>query len=55
MLLLTETTLFHLDRLNQFSVDICTAKDNYVGMGKTKDWAEKLATSKLLRPQIESL
>ncbi|KAG2060927.1 hypothetical protein BDR06DRAFT_966752 [Suillus hirtellus] len=26
-------------------LDICAAKDNYVRMGKTKDWAEKLATS----------
>ncbi|KAG2115731.1 uncharacterized protein F5147DRAFT_769150 [Suillus discolor] len=38
-----------------FIADVCTAKDDYVGMGKTKDWAEKLATSKLLRPQLESL
>ncbi|KAG2124207.1 hypothetical protein DEU56DRAFT_917080 [Suillus clintonianus] len=36
-------------------VDVCAAKDDYAGMGKTKDWAEKLATSKLLRPQLESL
>ncbi|KAG1750560.1 uncharacterized protein EDB91DRAFT_1078580 [Suillus paluster] len=35
--------------------DVCAAKDDYAGMGKTKDWAEKLATSKLLRPQLESL
>ncbi|KAG2124201.1 hypothetical protein DEU56DRAFT_923601 [Suillus clintonianus] len=35
--------------------DVCTAKDDYAGMGKTKDWAEKLATSKLLRPQLENL
>jgi hypothetical protein len=55
MLLLTETTLFHLDHLNRFSADVCAAKDDYAGMGKTKDWAEKLATSKLLRPQLESL
>ncbi|KAG1844847.1 hypothetical protein DFJ58DRAFT_843940 [Suillus subalutaceus] len=35
--------------------DVCAAKDDYAGVGKTKDWAEKLATSKLLHPQLESL
>ncbi|KAG1869707.1 hypothetical protein C8R48DRAFT_771096 [Suillus tomentosus] len=27
-------------------------KDDYSGISKTKDWAEKLATSKLLRPSV---
>lgn len=53
MLLLTETTLFHLDILDQFSAaNVGMEKDDYAGIGKTKDWAEKLATSKLLRPSI---
>lgn len=50
MLLLTETTLSHLDLLNCFSTDVSAIKDDFSGMGKTKDWAEKLAASKLLRP-----
>lgn len=53
MLLLTETTRFHLDILDQFSAaNVGMEKDNYVGISKTKDWAEKLATSKLLRPSV---
>jgi hypothetical protein len=51
MLLLTKTTLSHLDLLNCFSADVSAIKDDFAGMGKTKDWAEKLAASKLLRPQ----
>ncbi|KAG1903864.1 uncharacterized protein F5891DRAFT_1184807 [Suillus fuscotomentosus] len=31
--------------------DISAIKDDFAGMGKTKDWAEKLVASKLLRPQ----
>ncbi|KAG2140489.1 uncharacterized protein EDB93DRAFT_1252766 [Suillus bovinus] len=50
MLLLTETTLSHLDLLNCFSMDVSAIKDDFSGMGKTKDWAERLAASKLLRP-----
>ncbi|KAG1764198.1 hypothetical protein EDD22DRAFT_951795 [Suillus occidentalis] len=34
------------------AADVSTEKDTYAGIGKTKDWAEKLATSKLLRPSI---
>ena len=56
MLLLTETILSHLDLLNQLDTNArsATVKGNYAGIGKVKDWAEKLSASKLLRPSLPS-
>jgi hypothetical protein len=56
MLLLTETILSHLDLLNQLDANAhsATVKGNYAGIGKVKDWAEKLSASKLLRPSLPS-
>ncbi|KAG1866894.1 hypothetical protein F4604DRAFT_1927874 [Suillus subluteus] len=34
------------------AADVGMEKDDYTGIGKTKDWAKKLATSKLLRPSV---
>ncbi|KAG1750518.1 uncharacterized protein EDB91DRAFT_1304043 [Suillus paluster] len=34
------------------AADVGMEKDDYAGISKTKDWAEKLATSKLLRPSV---
>ncbi|KAG1908201.1 uncharacterized protein F5891DRAFT_1179716 [Suillus fuscotomentosus] len=45
------TIAAHGDPKGKKVADVSAIKDNFAGMGKTKDWAEKLVASKLLRPQ----